>query len=329
MTRPQLPQPRKPASAARIDPNTMSRLGFIRVLYQQAMDQSQLPEPLNAQAVLTMHDTVELFLTVAADHLSAPINRNTNFMDYWRLLDPANLPGGVVLGNKHGMDRLNALRVALKHHGTMPSAGAVELARADTRSFLEDSTSAVFGFSFATIDMAEVIPQQTVREMVRSSSAAAVSGDLREAMGLLAEAYDELRSFLGARSLASFGNPLDRALPKLEIYRILHHPQGRPGHPRVDEMPLAHQLFEVTKAAEQMQQGMHAMVLGIDYRQLARFELLTPGITTRLDDHRERHVIEGYAPTQEQFNYCRQFVVTVALRLSELDVHAALPAWWT
>jgi hypothetical protein len=153
--------------------------------------------------------------------------------------------------------------------------------------------------------------------------------DLQEAMGLLAEAYDELRSSLGARSLASFGGPLDRSLPKLEIYRILHHPQGRPDRPRADEMPLADQLFEVTKAAEQMQQGMYAMALGIDYRQLVRFQLLTPGISVHVDDHRVRHVMEGYAPTQEEFEYCRQFVVTVALRLSELDVHAAMPAWWT
>jgi hypothetical protein len=329
MTHPQLPQPSEPVPAARLDPNTMSRLGFILVLYQQAMDQGQLPEPLNAQAVLTMHDVVELFLTVAADHLNAPVTRNTNFMDYWRLLDPANLPGGVVLGNRHGMDRLNALRVALKHHGTMPATAAVNLARADVRSFLEDSTSAVFGIPFASIDMAEVIPQHAVREMVRSSSAAAVSGDLQDAMGLLAEAYDELRSSLGARSLASFGRPFDRSLPKLEIYKILHHPQGRRGRPRVDEMPLADQLFEVTEAAKQMQQGMYAMAFGIDYRQLVRFELLTPGITVHVDDHRERHVMQGYAPTQEEFDYCRQFVVTVALRLSELDVHATLPAWWT
>jgi hypothetical protein len=91
-------------------------------------------------------------------------------------------------------------------------------------------------------------------------------------------------------------------------------------------MPLADQLFELTRAAEQMQQGMYAMTLGIDYRQLVRFELLTRGITGHADGHRERHVADGYAPTQEQFDYCRQFVVTVALRLSELDVQAVRAA---
>src|SRR5215469_14591006 len=122
------------SAAAPITPHTMSRLVFIRMLYQQAIEQSKLPEPLSASAVLGLHDASELFLALAAEHLKASPHKNISFMDYWKLLDPANLPSGVKLSVSQGMNRLNALRVQLKHHGTMPSRAAIDLACADVRT---------------------------------------------------------------------------------------------------------------------------------------------------------------------------------------------------
>jgi len=84
----------------------MRRLAFIRLLYQQGIEQSRLPEPLKATAVLTLHDASELFLSLAADKLGANPARNTQFMEYWRLLSPAQLPNGVNLSGRQGMERL-------------------------------------------------------------------------------------------------------------------------------------------------------------------------------------------------------------------------------
>jgi hypothetical protein len=55
------------------DPRIMRRLAFIRLLYQQGVGQSQLPEPLSFSCVLTFHDTIELFVILAAEHLQAAL----------------------------------------------------------------------------------------------------------------------------------------------------------------------------------------------------------------------------------------------------------------
>jgi hypothetical protein len=85
------------SSPVAIDPLIMSRLGFIRMLYQQGIDQSQLPDPLNAASVLTLHDATELLLVLTAEHRHISIQKYVNFMDYWKLLDPAKQVGGVKL----------------------------------------------------------------------------------------------------------------------------------------------------------------------------------------------------------------------------------------
>ena len=170
----------------------MSRLAFVRLFFQQGIDQSRQPEPLNVGSVLTLHDTAELFLQVIAEHRGVNMPRFVHFHEYWKQLDPARDPNGVQLSGERPMTRLNDLRTAFKHHGTLPSATAIAQACTDVRAFLEANTLIVFGMPFDTIDMAEVIPQTGVRDKVRAATAAAVGGDLTDAMGLLAEAYDEL-----------------------------------------------------------------------------------------------------------------------------------------
>jgi hypothetical protein len=121
------------------------------------------------------------------------------------------------------MDRVNELRNALKHKGTLPSKAAIELAWADVRAFLEDATMLVFGLDFASINMAGVIPQDSTRAAVNAATAAAASGDLKEAMGLLAEAYDELFNRAGRqpRSFAAFGENISYPVAEHEIVRLL------------------------------------------------------------------------------------------------------------
>jgi hypothetical protein len=114
-----------------LEPQIMKRLAFIRLLYQQGVDQSSLPEPLTFTSVLAFHDAVELFLVLAGEHLGANPPEHLPFMKYWTELHPNKLAGGVELSGKVGMDRLNRIRNGFKHAGTMPGLAAIEQARAD------------------------------------------------------------------------------------------------------------------------------------------------------------------------------------------------------
>jgi hypothetical protein len=101
-----------PGQVAQPSPAIMSRLAFVRLFFQQGIDQSRQPEPLNVGSVLTLHDTAELFLQVIAEHRGVNMPRFVHFHEYWRLLDPARDPNGVALSGERPMIRLNDLRTA-------------------------------------------------------------------------------------------------------------------------------------------------------------------------------------------------------------------------
>jgi hypothetical protein len=299
----------------------MSRLAFVRLFFQQGIDQSRQPDPLNVGSVLTLHDTAELFLQVIADHRGVNLPKFVQFHEYWKRLDPANDPNGVALSGERAMTRLNDLRTAFKHHGTMPSAAAIARACDDVRAFLEANTLTVFGMPFDAIDMAEVIPQAGVRDKVRSATAAAVGGNFTEAMGLLAEAYDELFGVPGppaSSPTARFGDTV-KPIREQDLAAALRPASGDRTRRPIGATPhlLASAIASLSDATREMQSAMRVMGLGIDYRQFARFRQLTPTITYGMGGNTERHARTGYAPTSADFEFCRQFVITAALRVAE------------
>jgi hypothetical protein len=320
-------------SASSLKPLTVTRLAFIRQLYQQGLEQSHLPEPLALTSVLTFHDAVELFLVLAGEHLSLP-GRPREFMKYWAELHPDKLTNGIALTGELGMERLNRLRVSFKHLGTMPSPAAIELARADVTVFFEDNTSAVFGIPFSGIEMADLIPQPTVRDKAKSATKAAVASDRIEAMGQLAEAMDELLDGPHIRrpdhptQPFSIGPNLSWPLDEHRIRAVLQQPD--PQHrnmPARGAESLARQISTVTAIASAAQAALRIITLGVDYHRYNRFQQLTPRIHHYMDGRIERSYPRGYDPNQEEFDYCQQFLITVALRLAQVEADTMPPSW--
>ena len=90
---------------------------------------------------------------------------------------------------------------------------------------------------------------------------------------------------------------------------------------------LANQLDRLTNVVRDMQVGLRVVALGIDYWRYHRFLQLVPRIFPTADGQHQRHIFPDYAPSQEQFEFCLQFVVTAALRVAELDAYTAPPSW--
>lgn len=55
-----------------LDQTTVTRLAFIKYLYQTGISQSRAPSPLSCASLLTMHDAVELFLQLSSEHPNSP-----------------------------------------------------------------------------------------------------------------------------------------------------------------------------------------------------------------------------------------------------------------
>ena len=64
---------------------------------------------------------------------------------------------GMALPQYAGMKRLNAARIALKHHSILPSRMALDEAVAVVRLFFEEATPTVFGVPFESISLFDFI----------------------------------------------------------------------------------------------------------------------------------------------------------------------------
>ena len=66
--------------------DVVERLGYIRFLHQNGIDQARRPHPMSSAAILSFHDAVELFYVLALDHMAVQVDLKTPFEAYWREL---------------------------------------------------------------------------------------------------------------------------------------------------------------------------------------------------------------------------------------------------
>jgi hypothetical protein len=319
--------------ATAIDLMTMKRLAFIRMLHQQGVEQSRLPQPLQFTSVLSFHDAVELFLVLACEHLGALLQKDrTSFMQYWPEL--AKCPnGGVNLSaSRSAMGRLHEVRNNFKHGGALPGTDSVERARADVASFFETSTPLVFdGLAYGDIDMADVITQASVKAHVKAATAATSDGDRVLAMACLSEAFEELVRAPGAtrrrRSPFSLGPDIHHPMRDSDITAVLSHPDQR-GPIRGAQL-LGSQISNVTEVVQAIQFMLRITAMGIDYGQYLRFRELTPRLHHHIVTGPTVHPTDDYAPSEDEVDYCQQFVITASLRVAEATSHLTPPSWAT
>jgi hypothetical protein len=271
-----------------------------------------------------LHDAAELLLGALADKLGASLPNHLPFMDYWRQLDPRVLSGGVKLPARQRMDRVNAQRNLLKHKGVLPGAAAIDQACSDVRAFLEDSAMLVFGLDLMSIDMAELVPHVEVRKLLQAAALAEDGGDRQSAMARLADAFEALlthRWVIRRLGGAMFGPTICKHMDPESIVATLvnlHKGDLRSG----SVIELAHEIHEAVSSAQAMQATLPLMVLGIDYRQFDRFQRLTPSMEHTGQTEYSYPYDEDCTPSKADVDFCRQFIITVALRRAELDAMA-------
>lgn len=302
-----------------ISPQETKRLALIRFLYMDGLEQVARPAPLSSQALLSFHDTVEMFLLLAAEHLSVNLSRGVNFDGYFSEIKASS---DVEIPLRPAMRRMNNSRVNLKHHGSIPSDADLEQFRADVTTFLTDATQLVFQADFTRIDMVDLVTQQDAADKLRKAETQAGQGDYVEALATLSEAFDGLLDDYASRKIGlNGGSPYawgPPAPPGLGI-RL----KGRDHDPEVVK-----RLEYVNSRVNDMQRPMRVMAMGVDYRRYARFKMLVPQILRFLDGRREVRPVPGFQLGDDEYQFCKQFVIETALHLAELDFDLNLAAFY-
>ncbi len=293
--------------------DVIRRLAFIRYLYKVAYDQSKRPDPLCAASILTFHDAIELFLQLASEKVDVGKER-ISFMDYWDILLPQLPEGG--LTQKESVRRLNRARVALKHHGNLPSSSDIEAFRATATNFFEENTSIVWNIRFNEVSLVELVKNESVNMNLKESEKLLHQQKMEEALGKAAIAFRQLIDEYGNTKRIEYG------------YSPFSFGEDFTFHSSffmdVRDHRLSAFIDKVVSSIDQLSEALRILSWGIDYRRYVKFQLLTPMVERNTNgeyitnDARTRrgskHVI-----SIEDVNFCIDFVIESAIVLQEFD----------
>jgi len=231
-------------------------------------------------------------------------------MDYWNLLEPKLTSGG--LAQKESMRRLNKSRVALKHHGTLPSKLDIEAFRASATNFFEENTPLVFGIEFDSISMVNLVQCPAARSNLEEASRLIEEGSIEDAFDKIAIAFTQLIDDYEDRKRTRFGRS-----PFFFGESLIFESSFFMG---IEDRKFARFVDKVRESIEAMQSAMKILSLGLDYRRYVKFRLLTPHVTRVLSG--DYHISRGTRdepPSLDECRFCYDFVVGSAIRLQDFD----------
>jgi hypothetical protein len=84
----------------------------------------------------------------------------------------------------------------------------------------------------------------------------------------------------------------------------------------------------LTDAAQEVQNALRVIAVGLDYRRYARFDMLVPVVFRTADGERHVRSAPGLQIGDEEFQFCKLFVIESALHLAELDFDLDLGRLW-
>jgi len=291
----------------------IKRLAFIKYLYRLAVEQSKRPEPLCSASILTFHDAIELFLQLASEHLDVG-KKDPSFMEYWDLI--SQRLSNQELTQKESMRRLNKTRVALKHHGTLPSKLDIEAFRAIATNFFEENTSIIFGIDFSNISLVELVQCENVKSNLKNAEELLKENNIEEALDKVALAFAQLIDDYEGRKIGLYGkSPFFFGKPMTFLNSLFM------GINRVTgsdfERKLAEFIDKVKESIESLQKAVKIISLGIDYRRYVKFQLLTPLVVRTAGGYHIQRVQWGSKgkPTVEDVQFCVDFVIESSISL--------------
>lgn len=284
----------------------VKRLSVIKLLYKIGLEQSKQTESISFFSILSFHDSIEMFLKLAAEHKNIK-SEKFSFIEYWD-----NMPH---LTLKESMRNLNSRRVNLKHKGLVPAKIEVESSRVSTTDFFEQNTKTTFDIEFSEISLFELIKfSETKRLLILSQDflnknkiESCVENVTMSFYELLLE-YKENKKGLDNRTHFSFTK-------KIRYSSYDSNNQSNKG----TEKRLEDVVEGVNKNFEQIEKALEVISLGFDYRKFSKFKMLTP-VTNRMSNGEYRMELFGTKNwSKDNCQFLIDFVLECAMKLQEFD----------
>jgi hypothetical protein len=287
----------------------INRLALIKYLYKIGIEQSNQSETIASFSILSLHDSIEMYLKLLAEHLN--INSDKfSFLDYW-----TNIPS---LTLKESMRNLNARRVNIKHKGLLPSKADIEISRVNSTDFFEQNTLTQFGVDFKDISLFSLVKYINVRKHLEESQKALDENKIETCIETVAIAFNELMSSYEDSKLDNFSTSpfyFGKDMSSLSSDRM---GIGRDRND-YDGKKLAEFVDKVKDSLDGIQKAVKIISFGIDYKKFVKFKLLTPTMRRTTAGNHIAHVWGTKKWSKEDCQYCIDFVLDSSLKLQEFD----------
>jgi len=299
-----------------VSPILVQRLAFAKYLLAAGVEKTMQPEPLAAAGLLSLHDAVEFANEVAVEHLNAK-KTDDSFLAYWDVLDAKLAPS--VLPERATMKRLSKARVALKHHGTMPSRLDLDSFVETTQRFFAETFPLVFGLDLHSVSMIEFVSAPTARDRLRLAQDHLERGSLKDGFTEACGAFSELLADFEKNTEDDMGRPLIGPTTRWNrSYNLRHEIDAITGGGGINgPSELGRFVDAVTRTLDDLNDNMKLVAFGIDLRRLARFRRLTPHVTRSGGDRLSFTWGRDASTRVADLEFCIQFVLESALRIQE------------
>lgn len=287
----------------------IKRLALIKYLYKIGIEQSKQSETIASFSILSLHDSIEMYLKLLAEHLNVKSD-GFSFLDYWTHIPSLTL--------KESMRNLNSRRVNIKHKGLLPSKADIEISRVNSTDFFDQNTLTQFGVNFNEISLFSLIQYDNVRKKLEKAQKALDENKIESCIEIVAIAFDELISTYEKSKSSYYGNSpfyFGKDLTFLSSFSI---GIGRDYDDKVGRK-LAEFVDKVKDSLEEIQKAVKIMSFGIDYKRFVKFKFLTPIITRTIGGRPVAEIWGDKKWTKENCQYCIDFVLDSSLKLQEFD----------
>jgi hypothetical protein len=286
-----------------VDPDTMRRLALIRILLMRAENDSRLSIPFSFDSVNRLHDVAEMFLALAAQHYHVQIPREFN--EYWSCLET---PLGRPLTYRAQMQKFNKIRVNLKHYGVEPSQTEIDSARQTVHGLLYDECPNIFGLALEDVSLSNFVTSTKARGFLNSASSR-WPADPTEAFADLDEAFTETVRDYEMRKVVT---------PRVSIFDTQEASDLTV--PRVGVTSAQAKFYTaVAQSIKALEYEIMIVGLGVDLRRYGKFKSLMPTVFYNVLGGRSAIDRPGIVRRDQDFEFCRDFIISTAIHLAEFD----------
>jgi len=282
----------------------LRRLSFIKYLFSVGAEQSNKSELLCNTAILSFHDSIELFLQLACEHHGINAS-NTNFMDYFSLLE-----NKFKTTQTESMKRFNKTRVNLKHNGTMTSKTDVEFFKVLCSDFLYENTPIFFKIDFDLISLIDLIKYDTPKQHLKNAEKEIIASNYKNAIQkitlafwAMTEEYEKSKNSFYGKSPFFFGCDM-KFLSSFNL--------------NIKNKQLEEFIDKVTESISSMQSAIKILSLGFDYSKFTKFDLITSGYKRAIDG-KLLNINQNDQDKLDDVKWCFDYVIECCINLQDFD----------